>query len=220
MHEYEAAKEAALEQTQQNQGLLAALGFRWWAPATQAGHNVTGRRSTLPPTAALHAAPPPACNRTYDPPFEHRCYNPYLLNEGEDAWRLANHLTGAMDGELPALPPDQGGGIGYVDGYFVSTFYELVPPEEHFAEHPEWYSYGCIQGNCTRRHSWKPNGPPALARKGLGTGCDAAQLCLSNPDLRKLVANRTLEAFAALNDSDDGQHGTGACFPAWVLVKS
>ena len=22
------------------------------------------------------------------------------------------------------------------------------------------YSYGCIQGNCTRRHEWKPGGPP------------------------------------------------------------
>ena len=214
--------------------LLRELGFRWWAPATQAGKNVTGRRSTLPPTTTLHAAPPPVCNRRYDPPFEHRCYNPYLIHEGEDAWRLVNHLTGAMDAELPALPPEQGGGIGYVDGYFVSTFYQLVrknlcasflhaslivcknadvdhsqvPPEDHFAEHPEWYSYGCIHGNCTRRHSWKPNGPPALARKGLGSGCDAAQLCLSNPELRKFVANRTLAAYAAMNDTNDGQHGT------------
>ena len=68
----------------------------------------------------------PACNRAYYPPFEHRCYNPYLVSQGEVVWRLNNHLTGAMDGELPALPPEQGGGIGYVDGYFVSTFYQLV----------------------------------------------------------------------------------------------
>ena len=106
--------------------LLRELGFRWWAPATQAGHNVTGRRSTLPPIATMHVRPPPTCNRVYDPPFEHRCYNPYLVSQGEAAWRLNNHLTGAMDGELPALPPEQGGGIGYVDGYFVSTFYQLV----------------------------------------------------------------------------------------------
>jgi hypothetical protein len=81
-----------------------------------------------------------------------------------------------------------------------------VPPEEHFAAHPEWYSYGCIEGNCTRRHTWKPHGPHA--KQGLGVGCDQAQLCLSNPELRRQVINATLAALKKVNDSNDGQHGT------------
>ena len=51
----------------------------------------------------------------------------FLVGAGDDTWRLANHMSGAMDGELPALAPAEGGGIGYVDGYFVSTMYQLVP---------------------------------------------------------------------------------------------
>eukprot|EP01043_Picozoa_sp_COSAG02_P101005 COSAG02_NODE_37077_length_446_cov_1.827089_1_plen_148_part_11 len=113
-----------------------------------------------------------------------------------------------MDAEIPALPEDQGGGIGYVDGYLVSTLYTLVPPEEYFATHPEWYSYGCIHGNCTRRHEWKPGGPAAAAKAGEGVGCNVAQLCLSNPSLRSFVVNRTLEAVSNINDTNHRQHGT------------
>ena len=181
---------------------LRMLGFRWWNAGVQQGLDAV---ITVPPPSTSNA-PLPACARVYEPPIEYRLYNAYLVGAGDGLWRVQNHMSGAMDGELPPLPPEQGGGIGYVDGYFVSTLYSLVPPAEHFYTHPEWYSYGCIQGNCTRRHTWKPNGP--LAKIGRGSGCSQAQLCLSNAQLRKFVVNATLTVIRELNDTNDGQRGT------------
>ncbi|MDF2440634.1 MAG: hypothetical protein JWN98_1618, partial [Abditibacteriota bacterium] len=50
---------------------------------------------------------------------------------------------------------------------FVHTFYPLVPPEQHFKEHPEWYSL--------------LNGKRVV---------EGGQLCLSNMQLRDFVAER------------------------------
>ena len=43
--------------------------------------------------------------------------------------------------------------------------------------------------------SWKPGGPPAAAKAGNGVGCDNAQLCLSNPQLRKQVSSPAMVMF-------------------------
>jgi hypothetical protein len=58
-----------------------------------------------------------------------------------------------------------GGSIRYRG--FVHTFFPLVPPDKHFAEHPEWYSL--IKGRRTNH---------------------LAQLCLTNPKLRDFVVER------------------------------
>ncbi len=63
------------------------------------------------------------------------------------------------------IPEEWGGCIRYKG--FVHTFYPLVPPAEHFAKHPEWYSE--IKGKRTHDH---------------------AQLCLTNPELREHVVER------------------------------
>jgi hypothetical protein len=136
----------------------------------------------------------------------YRLFFAHAVCAGDPLWRLQNHMNGAMDGEVYPLPLEQGGGVGYVNGYFVSTLYALVPPEDHFAAHPEWYSYGCIHGNCTRRYEWKPGGPPAEAKKGNGLGCNVAQLCLSNPELRSFVVNQTLAVIAGLNETHNHEH--------------
>ena len=64
-----------------------------------------------------------------------------------------------------AVPPEKGGHISYKG--FVHTFNQLVPPETHFAAHPEWFSL--IKGKRTS---------------------DRAQLCLTNPSLRDFMVER------------------------------
>lgn len=63
-----------------------------------------------------------------------------------------------------------GGGVGYADGYFVHTFTKLLPPDQYFDTHPEYYSE--INGVRIR---------------------EKTQLCLSNPDVLELVKSRVLE---------------------------
>jgi len=58
--------------------------------------------------------------------------------------------------------------IGGTENYWaVHTFYPLMPPEEFFGKHPEYYSL--IDGKRTHDH---------------------AQLCLSNPDVLKIITER------------------------------
>jgi len=62
------------------------------------------------------------------------------------------------NGEQAGLGEKDGGSISYAR--FVHTFYEIVPPSKHFAEHPEYFAL--VDG------------------KRVGEG---AQLCLTNPDV-------------------------------------
>ena len=71
-----------------------------------------------------------------------------------------------------------GGGVGYALGYFVHTFTRLLPPDVYFDEHPEYYAE--INGQRIR---------------------EKTQLCLSNPDVLKLVKQRVLEELRKQPDS-------------------
>lgn len=63
-----------------------------------------------------------------------------------------------------------GGGVGYADGFFVHTFTKLLPPDQYFDSHPEYYSE--INGQRVR---------------------EKTQLCLSNPKVLELVTAQVLE---------------------------
>ena len=73
------------------------------------------------------------------------------------------------NGNSMSLTEKHGGKIRFGGGLFVHTFNSLCPPEEFFATHPEYYSE--IKGKRTQDHS---------------------QLCLSNPDVLKIVTARLL----------------------------
>ncbi len=79
-----------------------------------------------------------------------------------------------LNGEFCArgLGPAWGGGMRYT--HFVHTFYQLVPPEQHFAAHPEYFSL--VDGR--RRET-------------------LAQLCLTNPDIVPIAADAVRAWFAA-----------------------
>lgn len=75
-----------------------------------------------------------------------------------------------VNGNRPSLQEKHGGKIRFGAGLFVHTFYPLMPPSEFFEEHPEYYSE--IDGKRTT---------------------DRAQLCLTNPDVLRIVTERVLE---------------------------
>jgi len=121
-------------------------GVRWWTP--WAMH--APRRPTL------HVPP---LDVEVRPVFEYR--EPFWFCAFDPRWKVRNGVNGAH----PPIPPEWGDCIRYKG--FAHTFYALVPPSEHFARHPEWFSW--IDGRRTH---------------------ERAQLCLSNPELRAFVAER------------------------------
>jgi len=124
-------------------------GVRWWTPwATNIPHRATLRTPDL--------------NLRGQPPFEYR--EPFWYQGFDPLWKSRN----GANGENHRIPAEWGGCIRYKG--FAHTFYPLVPPEQHFATHPEWYSL--INGKRTHDH---------------------AQLCLSNPELRDFVVGRVKE---------------------------
>ena len=75
------------------------------------------------------------------------------------------------NGHAMRLTERHGGKVRFGDGFFVHTFNTLCPPEEFFESHPEYFSE--IDGRRTADHS---------------------QLCLTNPDVLKIVTGRLLAA--------------------------
>lgn len=97
-------------------------------------------------------------DRRGKPVFRYRdIYSLYGNDDGRFAAR--NRLN--RDGDTP-IAKEYGGCMDYGPPYHVHTFNLYFPPEKFFDQHPEWYSL----------------------IKGKRTG-DHAQLCLTNPELRK-----------------------------------
>ncbi len=119
------------------------LGCRWFTPDC----------SRIPRQETLQVGP---LNEKWFPRLE---YREDLYTEGFDGvWAARNRLNG----QAHRLTPEQGDKIHYIA--FVHTFYGLVPPEQYFAEHPEYYSM--IGGKRVAEN---------------------AQLCLTNPDVVRVA---------------------------------
>jgi hypothetical protein len=82
-----------------------------------------------------------------------------------------------MNSSAARLEAKHGGKIIYKG--FVHTFYPLLPPEQYFKDHPEYYS----EINGRRTHEY-------------------AQLCLTNPEVVRLVAERVKEWLRESPDAD------------------
>ncbi|HAM72545.1 MAG TPA: hypothetical protein DCM86_12960 [Verrucomicrobiales bacterium] len=121
-------------------------GVRWWTPWA----------STLPSIRRLEVGEVHVHGR---PAFEYRESFWYSAFDADWSWR------NGCNGQSSRLTPDKGGRINYKG--FVHTFYPLVPPEVHFAQHPEWFSL--IKGE---------------------RSTNRAQLCLTNPRLREFTLDR------------------------------
>lgn len=125
------------------------VGCRWFAPDC----------STWPTKGVIRV---PELNRTYIPPLEYRTTD--YPNSRDPDWAVRNK----NNGNLPPLDEARGGHITYQG--FVHTFNALVPPEQYFAQHPEWFSE--INGKRVK---------------------DYSQWCLTNPQLLEFVKQRVRE---------------------------
>jgi hypothetical protein len=85
---------------------------------------------------------------------------PYCTPGLDAGWSVRNKCNG-----FDRIEAKQGGAITYAG--FVHTFYPLVPSETNFKQHPEWFAMV----------------------KGVRTA-QGAQLCLTNPDLKKFVTRQ------------------------------
>ena len=121
-------------------------GVRWWTPWA----------SHIPVRTSLSVGHQNLRGR---PAFESR--DPFWYTAFDPLWAVRN-LSNSQSARIPA---EWGGAVRYKG--FVHTFYPLVPPEQYFATHPEWYSL--LQGKRTHDH---------------------AQLCLTQPELREFVVDR------------------------------
>ena len=91
---------------------------------------------------------------------------------GHDRGRFAARNRLNRQGDT-GIAPELGGEDGYGPPYHVHTFYSYIPPATYLETHPEWFSQ-------------------------IGTKRDAKrkQLCLTNPELRKVFAEK-LRGFIA-----------------------
>lgn len=120
------------------------FGLRWYTPKV----TVAPKRSEWSFLTLGHSESPGI-----------RVRNDFYFEAFDPVWAARNKMNGSMN------LPDQPGGV---ESYWsVHTFYPLVPPEEFFESHPEYYSL--------------------LNGKRVAQG---AQLCLSNPDVLKIVTER------------------------------
>lgn len=119
------------------------LGCRWFTPDC----------ATWPTSGQIDLGD---LDITYIPPLEYRATD--YPNSRPPEFAVRNRLNGAQ----VQADASWGGHITYQG--FVHTFNALLPPEEYFAEHPEYYS----------------------EIGGVRVG-DRSQLCLTNPEVLRLV---------------------------------
>ncbi len=122
------------------------LGCRWFTPDC----------STWPTKGTINV---PAIKRRYVPPLEYRATD--YPNSRDADWAVHNKINGTQT----HLDEARGGKITY--HHFVHTFNSLIPPQQYFATHPEYFSM--ING---RRVS------------------ERTQLCLTNPEVIELAKQR------------------------------
>lgn len=121
-------------------------GVRWWTPWA----------SHIPRKATLSI---PDLSIQTRPAFESR--DPFWFPAFDGDWAARDFANG----QTARLTGAMGGKIEYRG--FVHTFYPLVPPDKHFAAHPEWYSL--LNGKRT---------------------VEGGQLCTTNPQLRDFIVER------------------------------
>jgi hypothetical protein len=127
------------------------LGCRWYTPKV----NIIPKRNLHKFSYLRHTETPDV-----------RVRNVFYYEAFDPTWAARNRSNGAMNNR------EQPGGVESYWG--VHTFYPFMPPEQYFAEHPEYYSL--INGE--RIH-------------------DHAQLCLTNPDVLDIITERLRETMRA-----------------------
>ncbi|MEW5899895.1 MAG: DUF4838 domain-containing protein [Acidobacteriota bacterium] len=117
------------------------VGCRWWTPVAW---HMPWKRTLKVKRLSIR----------YAPPLEYR--EPFWFVGFDPAWAAWNRANGIRAGG-----DDLHGGRHLYEG-FVHTFYVIIPPDNYFLSHPEWFSE--INGQRTPQN---------------------AQLCLTNEEMRQ-----------------------------------
>lgn len=120
------------------------MGVRFYTPKV----TVTPKKARYAFTSLNHSEKPGV-----------RVRNDFYYEAFEPVWAARNRVNGAMGYR------EQPGGLECY--WAVHTFYPLMPPDEFFKDHPEYYSL--LDGKRTAEH---------------------AQLCLANPEVLRIVTER------------------------------
>lgn len=125
------------------------LGCRWYSAEC----------SYIPKTATIAVN---SLNITQKPAFEYRDLDWFVARDADWSARNRVNSRGAE------LDPQRGGKVNYLS---VHTFYYLMPAQDFYDNHPEYFS---VLGN--RKRTW-----------------EFGQFCLSNPEVAKVMAVKTIE---------------------------
>jgi len=134
------------------------LGCRWYTPLV----NVIPHRDEITFRSFDHSESPGI-----------RVRNDFYFEAFDPLWCARNRMNGAMGSTKDTLTAEENWAVqrkqpGGVESYWaVHTFYPLMPPEEFFNKHPEYYSL--INNKRTY---------------------EEAQLCLTNPNVLRIVTDR------------------------------
>lgn len=165
-----------------NTFLEEAVGVRWW----------TSTDSYIPKAKRLKV---PMLHIRYAPDLTYReaFYKDAFKDEAFAAQMKCN-------GDFSKITPEYGGYHKFQ--YFVHSFYPILPPQNYFEKHPEWYSM--IDGKRTHHH---------------------AQLCLSNDAMRKEFTKNVLDTLRSHPDMDfisisqNDCHGACQCEHCQAIVR-
>jgi len=128
---------------------LEKLGCRWF----------TRDLNVIPKKSTLVIEP---LNELQKPAFEYR--EPFFTEASDKDWAARNKMNGSF------MNLDESTGGKLIIYPFVHTFYQILPAEKYFGEHPEYYAL--VDGQ----------------RRSIN-----AQLCLTNPNVLRLTINKVLE---------------------------
>ena len=182
-------------------GLLGDhFGCRWFTPEVE----------RIPQMARL---PLPELNERKTPAFEYR--ETYLWESFDGNWMARNRLNGiggrgrAADrwgvySPAPRIEARHGGGIRFGSGFFVHTMELVMPKEQYFAAHPEYYALRdgkrvADQLCCT--HEEVVRLCTAAVCKGMREQPDATVFSLSQNDNNKYCQCEKCQALAQAEES-------------------
>lgn len=131
--------------------LEEVVGVRWWGARTD--------ETFIPKRPTLGI---PELNRRYVPALQ--CREAFYRCAFDGIYAARSKCNGHFE----SVAPEYGGHYSILG--WCHTFYQLLPPDKYFKDHPEWYSE--VNGQRT---------------------CDGAQLCLTNDAMRVELTKQALE---------------------------
>jgi len=141
----------------------------------------------------------PRINYRFSPPFEWREASALHDRIDNSEFRRACKLTDSV-----------------THGFGGHTFYMVVPPEDHFEEHPEYYSL--INGKRTALPTGQIPFTDVIADPELFA--QAGQLCCSNPEVAEVAARRIIRLITTpANELDEYDRHCKYILTLWETGK-